>query len=78
MMCSWENLKSNQFKDTTVDLKHTPVDSAADKQVAGKFRLLLAALLLILAFSINSYLAMRASLPAPVDYSAVYDSLNAQ
>ena len=45
---------------------------------AGKLKLLLAALILIAAFSINSYLALRTSLPAPIDYGAVYDSLQPQ
>ncbi len=64
------NSKSNNSRSSSKD--------ATNEQLATKFRLVLATLLLILAFSINSYLAFKASLPAPIDYGAVYDSLHQQ
>ncbi|RTL38057.1 MAG: hypothetical protein EKK48_22430 [Candidatus Melainabacteria bacterium] len=48
------------------------------KERPEKLKILLAALILVVAFSINFYWFTRSSLPAPIDYNAVYDALHAR
>ncbi|MFN8552572.1 MAG: hypothetical protein U0103_13960 [Candidatus Obscuribacterales bacterium] len=48
------------------------------KELPEKLKILLAALILVVAFSINFYWFTRSSLPTPIDYNAVYDALHAR
>ncbi len=66
--------------DRTITAGRTNMTARADQTASrlGKLKILLAALILLAAFSINSYLLMRDSMPNPIDYNAVYESLRVQ